>query len=174
VPKLRFPLIVLAAAFCLAGAGPPIGNAATPCWQRVIDDWLHHNGGITGHYSPLCLRQAMGHVPEDLRAYSPILDDINAALISAVAPRNRSGRETPVPSSGTSNPTTRNSKAVAAATAADRAREAAKIVPHAGTLGSVPGGSRSIPLPLILLAAVLLAAGLAASGPPLFHRLRNQ
>ena len=60
-------------------AFPGTAAAAKPCWERVIDDWLA-NGTITGTYQVHCYRDALKHVPEDLRDYSNINDAINAAL----------------------------------------------------------------------------------------------
>ena len=74
----RLLIAPFAAVLCLLAASPSVGHAATPCWQRVISDWTQ-DGKINGHYSPHCLRQAIKNTPEDLRDYSSIDDDINAA-----------------------------------------------------------------------------------------------
>jgi hypothetical protein len=53
--------------------------AAKSCAQQVIDDWTQH-GALTRTYSVQCLQAALDAVPEDLRDYSNITDDIQAAL----------------------------------------------------------------------------------------------
>jgi hypothetical protein len=58
---------------------PSTSGAATPCWKRVINQWLD-NKPIATTYKPSCYRQALNHVPEDLRDYSDITDAISAAL----------------------------------------------------------------------------------------------
>src|ERR671935_133564 len=60
--------------------------AAKSCAQQVIDDWTQH-GALTHTYSVQCLRAALDAVPEDLRDYSNIADDIQAALQGQLARR---------------------------------------------------------------------------------------
>jgi hypothetical protein len=60
--------------------------AAESCAKRVIDDWTQH-GELTHTYSISCLRAALDAVPEDLRDYSNITDDIQAALQAQLARR---------------------------------------------------------------------------------------
>ena len=164
--QARRLLVPVLAAFALAAAVPSVAVAGTPCWQRVINDWSQHNG-ITGHYSTACLRQAMKNAPPDLTDYTGLIDDINAALIGSVPGKgpNRPGGSGSASGTGSGG------------TAASRAAEAAKaekIVPHAGTPASAPARSRSIPLPLIVLGAVLAAAAVAAGSPPLLKRFRGR
>jgi len=161
----RLLLAALAAALSLLAASPSVAHAATPCWKRVITDWTK-DGQINGHYSPHCLRQASNNVQEDLRDYSPILDDINAALLGGVGTKNGPNGG-PGNSSGYGNAT--NQRKPSAAQAKRRAEHA---VPKAGTPESIPDSSRSVPLPLLILAAITLAALLAAASPPLIQRLR--
>ena len=57
--------------------------SATPaCWQQLVHDWA--DGRIDGAYSVSCYRQALAHLPEDLRVYSSAPDDIEAALRARV------------------------------------------------------------------------------------------
>jgi hypothetical protein len=62
----------------LSLAAPPAAEAAKPCWQRVMDDWLD-NGRIDGVYSPRCIEDARRNLPEDIRAYSDIEDELDLA-----------------------------------------------------------------------------------------------
>ena len=159
----RLLLAALAAAVSLLAAGPSVAHAATPCSDRVLSDWTK-DGKIDGHYSAHCLRQAIKSVPEDLRDYSSIVDDINAALLGGVGTGTKNGP------SGSSGNSTNKPKV----SAAEAKRRAERAVPHAGTSDSIPSSSRSIPLPLLILAAITLAALLAVASPPLIQRLRTR
>ena len=77
---MTLALLALVAGLAAALATPSSAAAAgKPCWERVIDDWLD-NGTIDGKYKAACYQQALKHVPEDLRDYSNITDAIQAAL----------------------------------------------------------------------------------------------
>ena len=159
----RLLLAALAAAVSLLAASPSAAHAATPCWSRVISDWTK-DGQINGQYTPHCLRQAIKHTPEDLRDYSSIIDDINAALLGGVGTGTKNG-----PNGGSGNSTNKPKLS-----AAEAKRRAERAVPHAGTSDSTPNSSRTIPLPLLILAAIALAVLLAVASPPLIHRLRTR
>jgi hypothetical protein len=80
-PRLAAILPVLAATLAvgLLGLALPGTAAAKSCARQVIDDWSQH-GELTRTYPIRCLRAALDQVPEDLRDYSNITDDIQAAL----------------------------------------------------------------------------------------------
>jgi hypothetical protein len=164
----RLLLVALAAAVSLLAASPSVAHAGTPCAKRVINDWTK-DGQINGNYSKHCLRQAYRSVPPDLADYSSILDDITAAMIGSGTttqngPNNRGGGGGPTATSGpTSKLTPKEAK-----------KHAESAVPHAGTSQSIPDSSRSLPLPLLILGVVTLAALLAAASPPLIQRLRTR
>jgi hypothetical protein len=159
----RLLLAALAAAVSLLAASPAVAHAGTPCAKRVIDDWTK-DGQINGNYSQHCLRQAYRSVPPDLADYSSILDDITAAMIGPGPTKNGPNNSGPT---GTSGPGGK-------LTLKEAKRRAEVAVPHAGTSQSIPDSSRSIPLPLLILAAVTLAALLAAASPPLIQNLRTR
>jgi hypothetical protein len=162
----RLLIAALAVSVSLIAAGPSAAHAATPCWSRVISDWTK-DGVINGHYSAHCLRQAIKHTPEDLRDYSSIVDDINAALLDTLAVKNGTNGSGPGP--GGSGP---GGKQPGKLSAAEAKKRAEKAVPHAGTVESIPDSSRTIPLPLLIMAGIALAALLAAASPLLIQRLR--
>ena len=165
----RLVIAALVATTCFVAVSPSVAHAATPCWKRVIEDWTR-DGQINGDYSTRCLRQAYNNVPEDLADYSSIKDDINAALISAASPQNGpGGGRGQGPSGGSGQPGAGTGPSERAKRAQRRAE---KVVPNAGTRESIPESSRTLPLPLIILAAVALAAILAAASPPLVQRVR--
>jgi hypothetical protein len=164
----RLLIAALAVSVSLLAASPSVANAATPCWKQVISDWTA-DGQINGHYSPHCLRQAIKNAPEDLRDYSSIIDDINAALIGTVTVKNGTnggGGSSGGPGPGGSTP------GQLSLSPKEVKKRAELAVPHAGTSQSIPSDSRTIPLPLLIMAGIVAAALLAAASPPLIQRLR--
>jgi hypothetical protein len=81
------PVLVATLAAALVVLGLPATAAAKSCAQRVIDDWTQH-GELTHTYSIKCLQAALDDVPEDLRDYSNIADDIQAALNAQLTRRH--------------------------------------------------------------------------------------
>jgi hypothetical protein len=158
----------------VAGAlvAPSTAGAATPCWKRVINQWLD-NKPIATTYKPACYRQALNHVPEDLRDYSDITDAINAALQASLrgggpsggasnstnpGPTGTGDNKTSGTSPGTSNPETKN-RSLQGVPAPSIYR---KAIDNLGTTKA-----DSLPIPLLVLAGLgtallLTAAGLAA------------
>ena len=81
----RFRLLVAMAAVvglvalaCTATAG-----AAQSCGSRLLADW--RDGRIDRTYPVLCYRQALAHLPEDVRVYSTAQNDITRALQARLA-----------------------------------------------------------------------------------------
>jgi hypothetical protein len=83
-------LVALVAGVVLLLALPGQASAATPCWERVINDWLK-DGRIDGTYSVKCYQQALKNAPEDLRDYSNVTDVIQAAMQDAVSSPSKTG-----------------------------------------------------------------------------------
>ena len=173
MPKPRLLLPVLIAAVSFAAGAPSAAHAGGPCWKKVIADWSQHNGVIKGHYSPHCLRQAIKNTPEDLRDYSGIIDDINAALLDTLG---GGGANSGNGAGGSGNPTrgTSGSMGPTGNPNSKAAGNGSFVLPDAGTPESAPGHDRSIPLPLLVLGSVLLAASLAAASPFLVRRFRGR
>jgi len=164
----RLLIAALAVSVSLLAASPSVAHASTPCWKQVISDWTK-DGQINGQYSPHCLRQAIKNTPEDLRDYSSIIDDINAALIGTLTVKNGTnggGGGGPNTTGGGSN------TGVGQLSPKEAKKRAEQAVPHAGTAQSIPNDSRTIPLPLLIMAGIVAAALLAAASPPLIQRLR--
>ena len=86
-------LVALVAGVVLLLALPGQASAATPCWERVINDWLK-DGRIDGTYSVKCYQQALKNAPEDLRDYSNVTDVIQAAMQDAVGSPSGTGTGT--------------------------------------------------------------------------------
>ncbi len=72
--RLLFCAAVCVAALAISGTA----GAAQSCGTRVLDDW--RDGRIDGTYSVSCYRQALAHLPEDVRVYSTAQADITRAL----------------------------------------------------------------------------------------------
>src|SRR5205823_5660345 len=53
-------------------------GAAPSCATRLLDDW--RDGRIDGIYPVSCYRQALAHLPEDVRVYSTAQQDLTRAL----------------------------------------------------------------------------------------------
>jgi hypothetical protein len=171
--RARLLVAVIAAGLGIAAGTPAVADAQQPCWKRVIADWAQ-DGVVSKQYSPRCLRRAMSNAPEDLKDYSPILDDIHAALLDALAgggisngPNN--GGTMGGPSGGQSGGPNGSGNAPPRITA-----KAKRAVANAGTPASAPAQSREIPLPLILLGCVLAVAALAAASPALIKQFRTR
>jgi hypothetical protein len=85
--RAPFALGVTLVAVVVAPAisAPQAAAAGTPCWRAAIGDWSA-DGTLDGRYPAACLRQAMQNAPTDLKIYSTMEDDFQAAL------RTRSAR----------------------------------------------------------------------------------
>jgi hypothetical protein len=150
-------LLVAALAGLAMGTSSPAAAKGTPCWERVINDWM--NGRSLEHYSVKCLQQAMKNAPEDLRDYSDINDVISAALQAKL----RGGGGSGTPSGGSSSAgdskgddTPRKLQGVP-----DRSYYR-RAIDNLGTTSA-----DSLPIPLLVLAGLgtallLTAGGLAA------------
>jgi hypothetical protein len=135
---------------------PGQAAAGKPCWERVIDDWLA-NGRITGTYQVHCYRQALKHVPEDLRDYSNITDAINAGLL---AQARSNGSPSGPGDSGSGAPGAEKPRKLQVAPPRSYYRRA---IDNLGTTSA-----DSLPIPLLVLASLgglllLTAAGLAGA-----------
>jgi hypothetical protein len=150
-------LLVLLASFLLFLVSTSTASAAKPCWERVVDDWVD-NGRIDGAYSPACLQAALQNVPEDVRAYSDFEERVKQARQDAFRNRLLQGRSSEPPTSaGTSRGRGQEVKEVE-----PRVREPDGPIPSALRRGTTDAST--IPLPLIILAAlafVLMTAGAA-------------
>ena len=142
--RLSVAALAVAVVSVLAvAASPSVARAAEPCWQRVLDDWTK-DGKIDGQYSTRCLRQAIKNTPEDLRDYSSIDDDIQAALLGHYGASAKNGPNDRGGGSGTGGT---GGKPL---TPAEAKHQAELAVPHASTAQSVPDTSRPLPLPLLM------------------------
>ena len=61
--------------------------AKTACWRQILNEWVD-NRQIASTYPIHCYGEAIQHVPEDLRVYTDVEQDINAARQLAVRSQN--------------------------------------------------------------------------------------
>jgi hypothetical protein len=74
------------AALLLAFTAAPA--AASACGQRVLDDW-YDDGNVATTYPIHCYREAIADLPEDVQSYSSAEEDISAAMLKAIAAKER-------------------------------------------------------------------------------------
>jgi hypothetical protein len=151
---------VLAGLVLVAGFASPAAAKSKPCWERVIDDWLD-NGAIDHRYKPACLQQALKHVPEDLRDYSSLPDEISAALQDALR-GNKPGSGNG-PGTGEAGETGENRRLQAAPSPSYYRR----AIDNLGTTSA-----DSLPIPLLVLAGLGTALLLSAAGLAATKRIR--
>jgi hypothetical protein len=173
VPKTtRVLLATLIGSLVMLGAG--VGSAAaahesaqqptSTCWKQVINDW-ESNGRIDNVYAPPCYTQAIQNLNQypDIKGYSNIIQDIQAALFSVLHEEGRGGGD------GTSGPT-------ASATGSNDGP-----ISKSGDGGPInwlsnhlaPGNAQSVPLPLLVLGGLALLLLLAAAGTWLARRIQT-
>jgi hypothetical protein len=165
-------LLAALAGVTAALVAPATAGAATPCWKRVINEWLN-NQPIATTYKPACYQQALKHVPEDLRDYSDITDAISAALQASLRGGGSSGTggsapaSTPKQSQSTSpkstNPESKNRILQGVPSQSLYRSGLAKL----GTTKA-----DSLPIPLLVLAGLGTALLLTAGGLAAHKRLK--
>ena len=70
---------VLMATGAVLALGTAPAEAAKPCWERLMDDWIA-DGRIDGTYSRKCIEEARKNLPEDVRAYSDFEEKIDSKI----------------------------------------------------------------------------------------------
>jgi hypothetical protein len=161
-----YVLVAVAAGLLVAGLSPARASAATPCWKKVLNDWS--NGRTIGSYPLHCYRDAIRHLPEDLRDYSSASEDITAAMQMQIANR---GTRSPQGVGGPTQPGSGNTTQSATGANAGPDRSAyRRAIDNLGT-----SNADSLPIPLIILAsigALLLASAAGLAGTKRIRALR--
>lgn len=166
--RLVLPLLAAAAVALPAGA-----HAASPCRDRVYNEW-YATGKISTKHPVSCYRDALRHVPADAAVYSDLDSSIKQALQAALA-RSRSSDPKRLPTAvgtGFRTPPGPHETKAARKTTTGRgdppgtARDAGRTPqPRGQTSRSAvrtTGGSSGPPLPILVLGGI--AAALAAAG----------
>lgn len=164
-------LVAVVAGLMVAVLLPGRAAAATPCWKLVLNDWS--NGRAIGTYPLHCYRDALRHLPEDLRDYSSASDDIEAALQSQIAKRNvRIPQISPSSSNGGSSSSSTNKQGTKTPDSATKVAAGTELPPQSAYRKAIDNlgtsNADSVPIPLLVLASLgafllLLAAALAAT-----------
>ena len=164
--RIRIALVIAIAAFAAlaAAASPAPADAASPCWKRLLDDWVD-NVRIDKAYPAACYREAIRHLKGDLRDYSSAAEDIERALSVAVSknkgkepdtvePEGDDRKAQPLPGIGSDPDDTTSSGNGDDSDGGGGLFEA--VLPRAT-------GAASVPLPLLILAGLAMLL-LAAAG----------
>jgi hypothetical protein len=163
------PVRLLAIAIALTGlialSTPVAASAKQPCWKDIMDDW-YPDESIDGSYSQACYRAADKNIPQDLRDYSDLPNEIARARMRDIRDSREetgSGRDRVPQSVGGAGPVDdRNDDGGGGGTTGDSGGN-----PSDGAIGSAldalgPESADSAPIPLLVLAGLamlLVAAG---------------
>jgi hypothetical protein len=153
---------LLVALLAFAAAASPAA-AATPCWQRLLDDYM--DGRIDATYPVACYDAALRHLPEDVRVYSSAEDDFHRALLAATA--RKPATRTTGAVKGVRTPVKRETPRRSAIVAATPPRPRADVSrdPAQARASAREDATTSLPLPVLVSAVggVLLVVAGAAS-----------
>jgi hypothetical protein len=157
VLKLLLPLTTLAATLALTVAAAP-ASAGTPCWKVVISDW-YADGRIDGTYPIPCYEQAKQHLPADVQAYADASDEIQRAMLDRLRHKD--------------DPSTGGKRSSAPLVFSDQNGGE----PPKGLLSRLidkigPSNADSVPLPLLVLAAIAFLLLAAAGGSFIARRIQ--
>jgi hypothetical protein len=161
-------LFVISAGLVLALGSTSSATAAVPCWKALINDWF--DGRIDHVYPTACYRQAIAHLPQDVRSYSSARDDIERAELAAIR-YNQEGGGTP---SGGTTTTTPSAPGGGNSGSAPPQEESKKGVITRAIEWLGPSNAASVPLPLLILAGVAFLLLAAAGGSFLNRRFRER
>jgi hypothetical protein len=132
--------------------------AATPCWEKVQNDWTD-NKRIDKTYPLACYDKAIAKLPPDLKYYSDAPDTIEAAKEDRLrrALQLHTGSD---PGPGNSNP---NSSGSSSSSSSGQKGDADS--PLGAVLNWGPSAAGDVPLPLLVIAFLaLLLMGAGAAG----------
>jgi hypothetical protein len=170
--------LLVAPASALA-AKPTTGPADTgatgkKCWNALIRDW--YDGRIDKTYPVHCYRDALKHLPQDVRTYSDAYDVISRALADATRGEKTPDPDQPVPppagtetSTTTGSTTTGSTTTTAVGPVGNDGPGSASGGPIGGVLNGGDQGADGVPIPLLVLAGLALLL-VAAGGAGLLAR----
>jgi cobalamin biosynthesis Mg chelatase CobN len=177
---MRRCILLLLALVAAASLGPARAEAATPCRDKIFNQW-YHDGKISSSFPLSCYRDALKHIPADVAVYSSLGDDIRLALQAAVdrshgkSVPSEVGNGTRLTSSSastnssttpsTSSTSTNSQGTTTPVDTAPNAPDPGTTTPTSSTPVAAPStssSSSSVPLPVLVLGGVALL--LVASG----------
>jgi hypothetical protein len=158
-------LVVLAAGVGSAAAAHESAQQPTAdCYKQVINDW-ENNGRIDNVYAPPCYTQAIQHLNQypDIKGYSNVIQDIQAALYAVLHEEGRGGPGGPTGGAPADSSSSDNS-----------------TIPKKSDSGPfnwlsthlAPGNAQSIPVPLLVLGGLAALLLLAAAGTWVARRIQ--
>jgi hypothetical protein len=157
---VRLLVILLALTGVIALATPAVASAKQPCWKDIMDDW-YKDARIDGSYSQACYSAADKNIPQDLRDYSDLPNEIARARLRDV----RDSRDERVPQS------------VGGAGPVDDRNDGGSGNSGDGFVGEAldelgPNSADSAPIPLLILAGLALLLVAAGAAGLLTRRLQ--
>jgi hypothetical protein len=156
-PARRIAVSVLVAAVLgvvALSVGASVAAAKSACARQILNEWAD-NRQISTTYPLHCYREAIAAVPEDLRVYTDIEEDILAARQQAArGVRTLQNRNQPSQSDSQRDP------------------DAGLFTQGFDKLG--PNNADSMPLPLIILAGMALLLVAAGAAGLVSRRLRSR
>jgi hypothetical protein len=151
------------AVFLTLATAAPAAAGTTPCWKQVINDW--YDGRIDNIYPAHCYQEAIAHLPEDVQTYSSAKDEINRALFASLR-HDRDGFGG-APGGGSLGPSDGGLSGPS-----DGDAPGGILARLLESLG--PSNAESVPLPLLVLAAIALLLLAAAGGSFVARRIQAQ
>jgi hypothetical protein len=165
-------LVAAAAGALPASASGAEAAAKVICWKRLLNDWF--DGRIDQAYPVRCYREAIANLPEDVDVYSTAREDINRALLAAIRSSTKRTGTRPTEATPVKPPERRASVPAKNGEESQAPGFQGRDPDGSGPIGDVlatgsPNNADSVPLPLIVLAALALLL-LAAAGTGLVSR----
>jgi hypothetical protein len=141
---------------------PVAASAKQPCWKDIMDDW-YQDARIDGSYSQACYRAADKNIPQDLRDYSDLPNEIARAKLQNIRD-TREGDRFPQ-SVGGAGPVDDRNDGGGSGNSGD------------GFVGDAldelgPNSADSAPIPLLILAGLALLLVAAGAAGLLTRRLQ--
>jgi hypothetical protein len=165
----RVLAIVLALTGVIALSTPAGAFAKQPCWKTIMDDW-YPDERIDGSYSQACYRAADKNIPQDLRDYSDLPNEIARARLRDLRESRVEGGNDRFPQNvGGAGPVDDRNDDGGGSSSGDSSGN-----PSDGAIGSAldalgPDSADSAPIPLLILAGLALLL-VAAGGAGLLTR----
>jgi hypothetical protein len=162
--RLLLIVALTLAAVVAAAATPAPASAATPCWKKVVNDWLK-DGRIDQIYEDVCYAEALDNLPTDLEEYSSLGDDIRLARTAAQSgrlPTIQRGEGAPGNDRGGSTPVVGGGDDGEGGGGGGDARGDGAVRKLLVKIG--PSNAEDVPIPLLILggiATLLMASGAA-------------
>ena len=174
-------LFVLLALLATAAFAPGRADAKTPCRDKIYNEW-YRDGKVASTYPLACYRDALKHIPPDVRVYGDLADDIRFGLQAAIA-RSHGKSE---PAEVSSHSTSSGAPSDDTSSKHDSSTSTAPTAPDPGSgttttkaplpVVAVPAASSSssgVPVPVLVvggIALVLVASGGIGLGIRRFRR----